>query len=292
MTKHLVFRKITILVLGVILVILAFGVLIKLSPRSPRLAVNFGAEQSLQRYAEVPGLGRFVVRDPADFIQSRLLRGMPWEPYAIPVYEQHISAGMSVVDIGAYNGVHTIRFARLVGPAGHVYAFEPNPPAYEMLTENVRINGFEDRITCYPYGLADRASSARANRIDNPHNLGGTSICEDEDVRSGRLGCQDARDLKVQMVRIDDDIRFWIPTCAGFAKIDVEGNEDRVLAGARSWLATDRPVLCIEIWDDEKRRDEKLQTTSSDIVASIEKLGYTLAQKISKWDYVFVPSVR
>lgn len=68
---------------------------------------------------------------------------LPWvlctfEREVIQVYRQFLSPGMVVADVGAHAGYHTIRFAHLVGPNGKVYAFEPAPQNFKVLTRNVR----------------------------------------------------------------------------------------------------------------------------------------------------------
>lgn len=240
--------------------------------------------------ATVAGLGRFVIQDPDDLIQSQLLRGEPWEPEAAKVFEQYVKPGMSVVDMGAYNGVHTVRLAQLVGPTGHVYAFEPNPPAVAMLRENVRLNGVEAQTTVYPVGVSDPPVTGYVKLSDNPHNLGGAHMCSEEDERTHRLNCQNASQVKIELIRIDDDLQRWIPTRVGFVKIDVEGHEDRVIAGSRAWLTRDHPVIHIELWNDDKRRQENLPTTVADMIRQIEELGYKLESRPHGDDYLFVPS--
>jgi SAM-dependent methyltransferase len=49
-----------------------------------------------------------------------------------------IAKGSSVADIGAGSGYMTIRMARLVGPAGKVYANDIQPRMLELLRENLK----------------------------------------------------------------------------------------------------------------------------------------------------------
>ena len=54
----------------------------------------------------------------------------------------------TVWDVGAHVGYHTLSFAAMVGPRGHVVAFEPNPANAARLRANVAGNpDLEDRIT-------------------------------------------------------------------------------------------------------------------------------------------------
>jgi len=251
------------------------------------VAVTWFVERKRDLIAEVPGLGKFVIRDPKDIIQSRLLLGQPWEQPSVELFEQMIKPGMSVADFGAYNGVHSIRFARLVGPTGHVYAFEPNPRAFDMLTANISLNGLGDRIVTYPFGLAEQATSTKMATAE-AHNLGGTVACSEQDIKEHRRECEQAT-ADSTLVRIDDDARRWFPTHVDFLKIDVEGYEDRVIAGAKGWIAHDRPAIFIEIWDDRKRARENMTVKASDVVATIESLGYRGQVFRAPWEYLFLP---
>jgi hypothetical protein len=64
------------------------------------------------------------------------------EPYATT--EQYLDfanlkAGDVVIDIGAYAGVTSIIFAKLLGPTGHVYAFEADKTNYTCAKMNIEM---------------------------------------------------------------------------------------------------------------------------------------------------------
>ena len=50
--------------------------------------------------------------------------------------------GMSVLDLGANVGFHTLLFARTVGAGGHVWAFEPDPDNFSTLCTNLELNSY------------------------------------------------------------------------------------------------------------------------------------------------------
>lgn len=68
-------------------------------------------------------------------------------PLETHVVVQHARRGNTVADIGAGIGYFTLLLARGVGPAGHVYAFEPDPRRFRLLRQNVRLNGYRN-VTC------------------------------------------------------------------------------------------------------------------------------------------------
>jgi FkbM family methyltransferase len=70
--------------------------------------------------------------------------------YDAPVADylrRRVSAGSEVWNVGANVGVFALQLAHWVGPQGRVVAFEPNPAAAAVLERNVRLNGFEDRVS-------------------------------------------------------------------------------------------------------------------------------------------------
>jgi FkbM family methyltransferase len=226
--------------------------------------------------AEVPGLGKFFIRDPNDMVESLLLQGQPWEPWTVSTFQKYVKPGMHVVDFGAYNGVHSIALAKLVGEKGRVYSFEPNPISFNLFKRNIKLNGLDGRIIAYPFAVSDHASNAGLV-ADIEHNLGGALLCTAEDIQAKVKGCEVLAKSPIQTVRIDDAVERWFPERIDFAKIDIEGHEDRLLAGARAWIKRDRPIIHVEIWNDTWRRYRNLATTRDQVIAMIQELGYHIA---------------
>jgi FkbM family methyltransferase len=154
----------------------------------------------------------------------RILNGT-YEREQTRLFEQLLRPGGVVLDVGANVGYYTLLASVLVGDAGAVHAFEPEPRNAEFLRRHLRINGRRN-VTVQQAAVSDRAGTARFEF--------GTGS------GTGHLG--EAGTLEVRTLRLDD-------FCAehGLApaaiKIDVEGAEMSVLAGARSTLARHRPIL-------------------------------------------------
>ena len=58
-----------------------------------------------------------------------------------------LTKGAVAVDIGANLGYFTLLMAELVGPAGAVHAFEPNPAIADRLARSCDIDGYSERVT-------------------------------------------------------------------------------------------------------------------------------------------------
>jgi len=62
------------------------------------------------------------------------------------LFAKEIKKGDVVIDIGAHIGFYTLFFAKLVGPTGKVFAFEPYKANFTLLKKNIEINGYQNII--------------------------------------------------------------------------------------------------------------------------------------------------
>ena len=172
---------------------------------------------------------RFDLDGPPDVVQKHLSRG---KFYAQEQLERHLEVIVprrTVIDIGANVGNHTVFYAAF-SRADRVVAFEPNPPVRAMLARNVALNGLGNVVL----------EHAR-------HGLGrvrgrGTVVAPAANLSAGRVVAAEGADGFE--VRPLDDFAF---ENVAFVKIDVEGMELDVLAGAAETLRRNRPVLAVEV---------------------------------------------
>jgi len=162
-----------------------------------------------------------------------------YEREIIALYSQILRPGMRVIDIGAHVGYHTIRFAKLVGSEGKVFAFEPCPSTFEVLCRNVR------RQTLANVVLEQKAVSDASGQVDlfvGRHNLRHST------VPVGNIW------VKVDSVSLDDYLRGEV---IHLVKIDVEGAELKVLRGMGSLMDTVPDItLILEFYPDLLRASE------------------------------------
>ena len=84
--------------------------------------------------------GQRVFLDPADyFIATHYLERLDWEDHLEEVYRQSLQNGGMYLDIGGNIGLHVLRAHRL--GSTKIYAFEPNPNTYDILSMNMPLNG-------------------------------------------------------------------------------------------------------------------------------------------------------
>lgn len=81
--------------------------------------------------------------------------GAPFEPEVLHALRQYIQPGSVVLDIGANVGYFTAHISKLVGSAGRVHAFEPEPRNFSLLSSNVAANHLQN-VVLHPMALGDR----------------------------------------------------------------------------------------------------------------------------------------
>ena len=139
--------------------------------------------------------------------------------------EPYIKRSKYIYDIGAHTGHHTLAYATLNTDA-HIYAFEPQPPMFKLLTINV-MNNPERNKNIQLYNFA----------VGNDHG----KVCMEKDTFGGSAHIGVGGD-EVKIIRIDD----MNPAGCDFMKIDVEGYEYNVIEGAIDTIRKFRPVICFE----------------------------------------------
>ena len=165
---------------------------------------------------------------------------------------QLIRPGITVVDVGANIGTHTVPFAKAVGESGGVVAFEPQRLVFQMLCANVALNSLSN-VRAFQYAVGEEQDTIVVPQLDltQPHNLGGVE-----------LGSH-ATGEQVAMIRLDD---MELPVCH-LLKIDVEGMELAVLKGGKELIERCKPVLYVE--NDRKEKGDEL-------IRYIAALGYRM----------------
>jgi FkbM family methyltransferase len=147
--------------------------------------------------------------------------------------QQIVQTDWVVFDIGAHIGYFALLLARLVGPNGRVFAFEPFPDNFRALEENVRMNGCRNII------IENRAVAAVSGLANLKSN--------DTDDLTYTSSLVDGRPmLEVEVVSLDD-YTAGLQERVQFVMMDVEGAEADVLRGMRSTLQRDFPTLLIEL---------------------------------------------
>lgn len=197
----------------------------------------------------------YLLYNRNDAVVSRLLESYgEYMESEVDVFRRFVSAGDVVLDVGANIGMHTLALARLVGPRGFLFSFEPQRLAFQTLCANVALNSL-DNVHCVNAAVAESRARLSVSDPDPnvPGNFGGISL--DQLTRSRSAA-------PVEQVALDD---YLTVGQLKLIKIDVETMEAAVLRGARATLDRFKPVLYVE---------NGYVTESPGLVSLLRECGY------------------
>jgi FkbM family methyltransferase len=184
--------------------------------------------------------GRSFVMDTAggaDLIATTMQAGGYEAPLPLILLTMVAHTPGLFLDVGANNGLYALLAAK-ARPDSRVVAFEPFPPALDVLRRNLALNGVESRVTVRETALSDQAGPAVLYLPDPGHQLLETSASLEATFRTR------AATLEVRRERADD-IDFGGPVSV--IKADIEGHEPAFLRGAIELLRRDRPIVFAEM---------------------------------------------
>lgn len=168
-----------------------------------------------------------------------------------------------LIDVGANVGMYSIWAAAIRNVK--VFAFEPEAKNYALLNKNIALNGLQEQIKAYCAGLSDKQGLTQLNIADlriggSNHALGEALNFKNEPVQP--VFVQGSMGFTIDGLVSSGDLP--IPT---HIKIDVDGIEPKVIAGAAQTLKNDLvKSLLIET---------NLNLASHrDMVASLNGLGF------------------
>ena len=149
--------------------------------------------------------------------------------------------GDLVVDIGGNYGVVALQAARLVGPDGRVHVFEPQLDLADLIRRSAALNGY-GQIAVHAFGLSDR--DAEMPLTIPAHNRGMATFAS-----SGAEGRRISATLKLASAALEG-LGGGRPR---LVKIDVEGHESEVFAGAGDWISRAKPEVIVFEHNDPDR---------------------------------------
>jgi len=168
-----------------------------------------------------------------------LLEQEDWFEKELGFLLRWLRPGMTVIDIGANVGVYSLPLARRVAPHGHVFAYEPGSAPRTML-ERSRTHNRADNLHIVPAAVSD---SPREGQLV----LGVSSEL------NSLQGSGPGEPVRITSLDMEEGARGW--DTVDFIKIDAEGEEERILAGGKSFFERQSPLVMYEIKVDDAADD-------------------------------------
>ena len=178
-------------------------------------------------------------------IQGFRIKGLSWldylsgayEPETTALFKKTIKSGWTIIDVGADMGYYSLLSAKLTGPEGQVFAFEPYSfPYKEHLLKNIALNNFKNIV---PVKKAADEKNIKREFFVNSRSF--------YDVKRNFSGSSDEIE-KIECVTLDEFFKDY-KRPINLVKIDVEGAEIKVLKGMSGILKKNKDIkLIIEIF--------------------------------------------
>jgi FkbM family methyltransferase len=150
---------------------------------------------------------------------------------------------MTAIDIGANLGIYSLPMARLVGPDGRIFAYEPGSEARALLEYSRVLNGLGN-LEIIGTAVSD---SAREGHL---------AFADSSELRA--LGTDGTGEpVHISSIDVESAARAW--PSPDFIKIDAEGEEERIIAGGSRFFATNSPLVMFEIKVADKVNERLLE---------------------------------
>lgn len=195
-------------------------------------------------------------------------------------YLEYLREGMTVFDAGANVGELTVLFARFVGDAGSVHAFEASGQTFNRLetvcaamnTRNVVLNNL---------ALSDKNGSIKLHVYDE--RLSSFNSAAARPLKNYGLDFEPVGVEEIAATTVDDYCARQKIERIDLLKIDVEGAEFQVLQGARRMLAAKR-INCLTFEFGQTTFD--MHNDPAEIETYLKEMNYKIRNIVSG-DQVF-----
>lgn len=153
----------------------------------------------------------------------------------VQLFNSLISKNDYVLDVGANIGCTSILFGQL---SDRVFSFEPSPTTYAFLRRNIANSGLHNiKLSNCALGSESGVSEITFNPLDRT----GAFVSNQTKAGAGHIT------EVISIERLDDCLyKLNIPRI-NFIKIDVEGFEKHVIAGAQISLNRFKPIVVLEL---------------------------------------------
>jgi FkbM family methyltransferase len=181
---------------------------------------------------------RLVAHPRKGTLTRAVIRRGIWERELTEVFVKFVRPGALIIDAGANFGHFALVASHLAGRDALILAFEPDPNTFELLQENVALLP-EANVIPVAAGLSDRVGElALCTDAGNPGGHSFSSV----NVREAGVSTH------VPVFTVDEYLAHHAPARRlDLMKIDVQGFEAKLIAGARATITRDHPTIFCEV---------------------------------------------
>lgn len=201
-----------------------------------------------------------------------------WEKISMGLWIKLCKSSSVIIDIGANTGVYALA-AKTINPKAKVFAFEPVKRVFYKLQENIKLNNYD--ITAIEKAVSNSDGFATIYDTNSEHT---NSVTVNKN-----LSAADTKvfEKKIETITLNSFVKNYDIEKIDLIKIDVETHEPEVSEGFSEYLKIFRPVLIIEILNDEiGEKVNKIVAGLDYLYFNIdERKGIRQTKKITRSDY-------
>lgn len=150
------------------------------------------------------------------------------EQVTTDLFKKVVEKGNIVLDLGANIGYFTLLAAKLVGPEGKVYSFEPEPKNFSYLKKNIEINNY---YWVFPFQKAVSDRNGKTNLYICDYDTGHHTINRFDGVKDYSRGRETKeKSIEIETVALDSFLEGKTER-VDIIKMDIEGAEYLALLG-------------------------------------------------------------
>jgi len=208
---------------------------------------------------------KIYVRRNDYFIGATIKNSRRYEPHVTAQVASMLKEGDVFVDIGANIGYFTLLAAKIVGPKGHVHAFEPIIGNLELLAKSLEENAFQN-VTIYPYAVAEERTTFQLELSGSDSNSRVLDLSESS-------ADEDELELIVEAYPLDELLK----DCSriDIIKMDIEGAEARAWSGMKEIVQRFKPAIFLEFSPNLIRPTSHIEPAT--LLWNITNTGYDLS---------------
>lgn len=211
------------------------------------------------------------IMDPRSHLFHRVARDHVYEPELWQLFLKYVDPARDVVDVGANIGFFSVGVGLKLGN-GRVLSAEPMPEVYSRLSRNIEKNGLSQKAILFNGAVSDRSGTLEIQSISGLEEYSSLGS-----IRHPAALGKDVTKSAVPTARLDDLVAHH-NLKPGLIKIDVEGAESLVFAGAQAVLKEFKPVILSELSDALLK---PMGSSVREVVSELRSFGYRVIDPLN-----------
>ncbi|MBN6065719.1 FkbM family methyltransferase [Aggregatibacter actinomycetemcomitans] len=205
-----------------------------------------------------------------DMISEFAKRYGEWSETEVLFLITHLTQEDNIVEVGSNIGMHAVPLARAI-PQGKLFCFEPQRIIYQQLCCNINLNSLVN-VYAFNSGVGDQNTLIETQTTDYNTNWNYGSFSLDKGFSTEGQFKGTLETEMTPIIKLDSQLQISRLNSLKLLKIDAEGFELKVLAGAQDTIKRLQPIIFVEAH----------LTSCNALLAHLRKIHYQCYWFVSK----------